>query len=96
MRLRGDIPPNAGEGLNSFNLEANRHFVRQNAGRLALVERLREKHGLFFLNAQRIFDNEEDSRIYLDNCHNTEYGLSVLAAAIEDFLTQRGLLPSPP
>ena len=91
MRLHGKLDPVRLEGLSNFNTEAERHFISKSPARKKIMRETAERYGLGFFDAQGVFDKEENAKVYVDNCHNTDDGLEVLAAAIERVVRRTGV-----
>ncbi|UCH12785.1 MAG: hypothetical protein JSW18_02245, partial [Candidatus Omnitrophota bacterium] len=86
MRLKGTIKSENLEGLSNFNIEAEKHFAKQNPLRKKIMKAVADKYGLLFFDAQKIFDEYDSRKVYLDNCHNSNYGLNIIAQQIYEYL----------
>ena len=45
-----------------------------------------------FFNFQKVLDNYDNTQVYIDNCHGTEFGLDLLAHKVSDSLLEKNLL----
>lgn len=95
-RLAGVLNKDDLAGYSNFNIESDRDFVAKNAGRKQIVRDVAERKKMHFYDAQDVFDNVPTPQVYVDNCHNTDYGLDLLAGRIQEVLTKTpGLISQP-
>lgn len=92
LRFGVDLNTQTFQGMSTFGLKENQHVAKVYPLRREKMKEVAEKYGVPFFNFQYIFDKYENKDVYLDSCHNTEFGLEYLAQRVAEAVEQSSLI----